>query len=104
VHVRLVRTNLLGMLVQFMESLSGDSLQSAAVARLVAGGAVELTMGHMADAGQDELVCGIQLFEHFLSDDHGREKMNAPAARDQLVKWIAKWLPKVCLMVVPQWQ
>ncbi len=88
------------MLVTFIKSLPRDSFH-AAIATVVAADVVELTMGHMGDAGQDELICGIKFVELFLTDHDGQERLSMPETREQLMKWLAKWLPEVCLIVVP---
>ncbi len=67
----------------------------AAMAVLVPGQYVELTMRHMAQAGPDMLTCGLALFKYCLSDAAARERLCCPRTMDQLMNWLVKWLPQV---------
>ncbi len=84
----------LALLHTFFKGLSSKS-QSSAMTVLVAGDVVELAMAHLADAGSDNIQCGVHMLEHFRADSRGRERLCAPRVVDQLMKWIAKWLAEV---------
>ncbi len=89
-----VGDKVLAMFSTFFTSLSKGS-HSAAMAVLVEGGAVELTVGHMTGAGLDIPVCLLQVYLYYIHDPGARDRMCAPGVKDQLMKWFGKWLPKV---------
>jgi hypothetical protein len=91
---RAVSTKTLAMLSTFLNSLSMTS-RARALEELLAGDIVELTMGHLADAGPDQIQFGVESFEQFLGSALGRERLCAPGLVDQLMKWIAKWFAEV---------
>lgn len=80
---------------------------SAAMALLVSGGCVELTVAHVAEAGPDMLIFGVRLFNHFLRDSRAQERMCAPRMVDSIMKWLSKGLSQVRNVVVwcrAQWK
>jgi hypothetical protein len=89
-----VGDKVLAMFSTFCASLSKESL-SAAIAVLVEAGAVELTVGHMTEAGLEIPVYGLQVYSYYIHDPGARDRMCAPGVVDQLMKWFAKWLPEV---------
>lgn len=76
--------------------------QPAALAQLLAGNAVELTVGHMTEAGLDMkwLDDRLDIFHFFLDDAEGRERLCKRTLADQLMKWFAIALPEVSGMVM----
>jgi hypothetical protein len=118
VHVLKFRTSslhrqALHILSIFMPCLTeGDfSVAAAAMGVLVAGGVVELTISHMAEAGMDSLLSGLGLLEVFLDHKIARDRMCDPAVVKQLTKWLATCLKKVrdggildvtCILAAPQ--
>ncbi len=93
-----MHTQILGNLMSFIMCLSAEKFP-AAMAVLVPGGIVELTMGQMAKAGQSELLVGLTLFKYLSMDPAAQERLCKPGMVDQLTGWIAKWLPEVCALV-----
>jgi hypothetical protein len=89
-----MHTQILGNLTSFILCLT-DRNFPAAMAILVPGGIVELTMGQMAKAGQGQLLVGLTLFKYLSKDPAAQERLSKPGMVDQLTKWIAKWLPQV---------
>ncbi len=89
-----MHTRLFGMLMSFLPCLTPRNAP-AAMAVLVPGGIVELTMGHMGEAGQNELMAGLTLFKNLSEDPGARERLCMPGMVDQLASWIAKWLREV---------
>jgi hypothetical protein len=88
---------MLDLLFTFLQCPSAQSYP-AAMAVLLEGGAVELTVGHMTEAGLDIPGFGIEMFHHFLKDPPGRNRVSAPGVVSPLMKWTAEWLPKVRLL------
>lgn len=77
-----VREQVLWMLYRFCMCLSNRS-REAAMAVLLEGNVVELTMGNMADI---RLHFGLDLFEYFFEDPGARARICVPAVADQLIK------------------
>ncbi len=78
----------------FLPSMSEHCLP-AAMAELVRGGVVELTVELMTAGELDMFACGLVLVPQYVKDALGQQTMCAPRLVDQLVKWIAKWIKKV---------
>ncbi len=76
-------------------SEANPSAAAAAVLVLVEGGAVELTIAHMAKAGKDWGLPALGLLEDYLAHGSARDRMCAPAVVIQLTKWFAARLKKV---------
>jgi hypothetical protein len=89
-----VSWTVLAMLFTFFECLSTQSCP-VAMAVLVEGGAVELTVGHMTEAGLDIQDSGVQMCAHYFSDPRAVERMCAPGMVDRLMKWVPTWLAEV---------
>jgi hypothetical protein len=89
---------LLDVLCDFHNNLS-PHLRSAAVAVLVAGNAVELTLDLM-EAEVDVPNNGVAMFAIFLADPEGQKRMCEPGAVNQLIRWIARRLLKVRNIIV----
>jgi hypothetical protein len=93
-------------LMSFILCLSGQDLLTA-LAVLVPGGIVEITMGQMANAEKGEMLVGVTLFRYLAKEPGAWERLCKPGMVDQLIKWIAKWLPQVRALVgiqaVYQW-
>jgi hypothetical protein len=85
---------LLFMLLRFYRSLP-KPLQSTAVAVLVGGNAVELTVQIMASAGKDSLGHGVPMLVLFLANDQGRERMCTRSIAGQVIMCAANWLLEV---------
>jgi hypothetical protein len=94
-----VSGRVLTMLYVFFETLCKDS-HPAAMAVLVEGGAVELTVGHVAEAGLDIPRLGLEMFCLYVKDPAARDRMSAPQVVNQLIQWIAKWLPEVRTLTI----
>lgn len=90
--------SILNMLDMFFGSLS-DHFLPGAMATLLPGGLMEITMAHMADAGADELVCAVGLFKTYLRFPVGQEEVRAPVVKDRLIKWIGRFLLEVRGMI-----
>jgi hypothetical protein len=89
-----VRRAVLWMLYSFLGALD-EHRQRPAMAVLVGGDVVELTLGHLADAGRDDVSGGVAFLCVYLNDPGARERMCTPGSVNQLINWIAKWLLEV---------
>jgi hypothetical protein len=100
---RAVTGRVLAMLYMFSLLLPKSS-DPVARAVLVEGGAVELTGAYLTEAGLDIPEYALEFYLTCLTIPQAREKLCAPATVDQLIKWFAKWLLKVCGLIVSQFQ
>jgi hypothetical protein len=96
-----VTGRVLAMLFIFFRRLPRES-RTAAMAVLVAGGAVELTVAYMAEVGLDIPKWGLEMLMYYTDDPCARERMCAPGMVDQIIKWFARWLPPVRGLMIPQ--
>jgi hypothetical protein len=90
-HIKGTQTSMFNMLSYFAMFLSDDSAP-AALAVLLNGGVLELTMAHMANAGPEEVQAAQVLFIWFSNHPFGLERMSKKGMVDQLTQWVAKWL------------
>jgi hypothetical protein len=70
------------------------------MAVLVEGGAVELTVSYVAEAGLDIPRLGLEMFWQYVKDPAAQDHMAAPRIVDQLMQWLAKWLPAVRAVIM----
>jgi hypothetical protein len=87
------------MLIQFFTSFPSQR-HPAAMAVLVPGDAVELTVRYMVETGPDMHPSVVDLMLDFMDDTRGKERMCVPGLVNQLVKGFAKWLPKVRIIAL----
>ncbi len=87
----------LSMLVNFLCCLSPRSYVTA-LAVLVDGNVVELTMGHLMKTGV--MRSGLVMLSKFWVLPEGQKRMCAPGVMDKLIAWIAESLQSVRNKVV----
>ncbi len=86
------------MLYHFIKALPPKSL-APALTVLLNGGLLELTMGHIANAGPDEIQYAVGLFGFMARHPFAQEDLAKKAMLEQLTQWVAKWLVEVRKML-----
>jgi hypothetical protein len=89
-----VTGKVLAMLFVFFECLSIQS-RPAAMAMLVEAGAVEITVGHIIEAGLDIPRSGLEMCVSYMNNPGALDRMCAPGMVEQLMTWFATRLPVV---------
>jgi hypothetical protein len=89
-----MHTQVVQILVLFIKGLSDPALATA-MAVLVPGGIVEITMAHIVKAEARDVMDRLTLLKYFPKDPRAREAICKPHIVSQLMKWIAERLPTV---------
>ncbi len=90
-QIKGTQASMYDMLFHFTMYLSAAKSAPAALEVLLNGGALELTMGHMANAGPDEVEAAVGLLTQFSRHPFGHERMSKKGMLDQLIHCFAKW-------------